>query len=286
MNFPVALNTLWGGKRYNGFNRVLKETFGARVYKIGLRLEFTCPNRDGTVAVGGCIYCNNASHTPETYRPRVGVTEQLRQGAEALRMLKPQEVRALHLRRALRGFLARPGCNDRRRFERRRVDVPIGTHEERQLGDRPKPARLEAYPRVVDAAGIAQGTPGILQGGLRFALMYAGKLPLGGVAHAAAGAVAGELGEPPMSREVFLGRGDEALAESNRNMRLNGLEHFAKIMLPAAVPSMFTGMRIGVMYVLVTVVAMAAFFGIVWWAYAPSRRSLWERRGLLEKDEA
>ena len=85
MNFPVASHTLWGGKRYNGFNRVLKETFGVRVYKIGLRLEFTCPNRDGTVAVGGCIYCNNASHTPETYRPRIGITEQLRQGAEAVR---------------------------------------------------------------------------------------------------------------------------------------------------------------------------------------------------------
>src|SRR3712207_7523007 len=57
-------------------NRVLKERFGVRIYKIGLRLDFTCPNRDGTVAVGGCIYCNNASHTPETYRPRIPVAEQ------------------------------------------------------------------------------------------------------------------------------------------------------------------------------------------------------------------
>jgi radical SAM protein (TIGR01212 family) len=85
MKFPVALYTLWAGKRYNGFNHVLKQTFDARVYKIGLRLDFTCPNRDGTVAVGGCIYCNNASHTPEAYRPRTGVTEQLRQGADAVR---------------------------------------------------------------------------------------------------------------------------------------------------------------------------------------------------------
>jgi cbb3-type cytochrome oxidase subunit 3 len=45
-------------------------------------------------------------------------------------------------------------------------------------------------------------------------------------------------------------------------------------------------MDINLIRALVTVVAMAAFFGIVWWAYAPSRRSLWERRGLLEKDEA
>jgi radical SAM protein (TIGR01212 family) len=85
MNFPDSLQRSWGGKRYNSFNRVLKETFGARVYKIGLRLDFTCPNRDGTVAVGGCIYCNNASHTPLDYVPRAPVTAQLRRGAEAVR---------------------------------------------------------------------------------------------------------------------------------------------------------------------------------------------------------
>ena len=85
MNFPISLQRIWGGKRYNAFNRVLKETFGTRVYKIGLRVDFTCPNRDGAVAVGGCIYCNNASHTPVAYRPRASVIEQLRQGAEAVR---------------------------------------------------------------------------------------------------------------------------------------------------------------------------------------------------------
>jgi len=85
MNFPAHLQTLWHGKRFNSFNRVLRETFDSRVYKIGLRLDFTCPNRDGKVAVGGCIYCNNSSHTPANYRPRMSVTEQLEQGATALR---------------------------------------------------------------------------------------------------------------------------------------------------------------------------------------------------------
>ncbi|MGE5215655.1 MAG: TIGR01212 family radical SAM protein [Chloroflexota bacterium] len=84
MNFPVSLNELWRGKRYNSYNRVLHEAFDARVYKIGLRLDFTCPNRDGTVTVGGCIYCNNASHTPQNYRPRTSVTAQLESGAAAL----------------------------------------------------------------------------------------------------------------------------------------------------------------------------------------------------------
>ena len=74
----------WRGKRFNSFNRVLRDQFGARVDKIGLRLDFTCPNRDGKVAVGGCTYCNNASHTPENYRPRLSVKAQLELGAQAI----------------------------------------------------------------------------------------------------------------------------------------------------------------------------------------------------------
>src|SRR3990172_5964516 len=85
MNVPIRLQTQWRGKRYNAYNGVLKDTFAARVYKIGLRMDFTCPNRDGRVAVGGCIYCNNASHTPQDYRPRATLTEQLEQGAVALK---------------------------------------------------------------------------------------------------------------------------------------------------------------------------------------------------------
>jgi uncharacterized protein len=84
MNFPTSLRDQWRGKRFNSYNRSLWQTFGTRVYKVGLRLDFTCPNRDGTVAVGGCIYCNNASHTPQGYRPRTSVTEQLEKGAEAI----------------------------------------------------------------------------------------------------------------------------------------------------------------------------------------------------------
>ena len=85
MNFPNRLRKIWLGKRYNSYNCELRERFSARVYKIGLRMDFTCPNRDGTVAVGGCIYCNNASHTPQDYRPRTSVWEQLEQGAAAIR---------------------------------------------------------------------------------------------------------------------------------------------------------------------------------------------------------
>lgn len=84
MSLPNYLQNRWRGRHFNSFNGVLRDRFDARVYKIGLRLDFTCPNRDGKVAVGGCIYCNNASHTPENYRPRMSVTAQLEQGALAL----------------------------------------------------------------------------------------------------------------------------------------------------------------------------------------------------------
>jgi hypothetical protein len=85
MNFPLQLQEKWGGRRYNSFARVLRDRFQAKVHKITLRADFTCPNRDGLVAVGGCIYCNNASHTPPGYRPGMTIRKQLEQGAEAVR---------------------------------------------------------------------------------------------------------------------------------------------------------------------------------------------------------
>ncbi len=66
------------GQRYVRFAAHLQRTFGCRVHKISIDAGFTCPNRDGTVAVGGCIYCNNASFSPGNRR--VSVTEQLAQG--------------------------------------------------------------------------------------------------------------------------------------------------------------------------------------------------------------
>jgi radical SAM protein (TIGR01212 family) len=84
MSLPSSLEARWHGKRFNSFNGALRDRFAARVFKIGLRLDFTCPNRDGKVAVGGCNYCNNASHTPENYRPRLSVTAQLAQGGQAI----------------------------------------------------------------------------------------------------------------------------------------------------------------------------------------------------------
>src|ERR671923_2972255 len=71
------------GPRYVRFADHLRRTFGCRVHKVCIDAGFTCPNRDGTVAVGGCIYCNNASFSPGNRR--LSVTAQLEQGKHFLR---------------------------------------------------------------------------------------------------------------------------------------------------------------------------------------------------------
>src|SRR5262245_19996682 len=70
-------------KRYVSFTDHLRQTFACRVHKVCLDAGFTCPNRDGALAVGGCIYCNNASFSPGNRR--LSVTAQLEQGKQFLR---------------------------------------------------------------------------------------------------------------------------------------------------------------------------------------------------------
>ena len=43
---------------YKTINEHYQEKFGCKVYKLSIDAGFTCPNRDGTVGVGGCIFCS------------------------------------------------------------------------------------------------------------------------------------------------------------------------------------------------------------------------------------
>jgi radical SAM protein, TIGR01212 family len=45
-------------KRYYTFNQHLRERFGGKIFKVSLDAGFTCPNRDGTLGRGGCVYCS------------------------------------------------------------------------------------------------------------------------------------------------------------------------------------------------------------------------------------
>jgi len=48
----------WGDKRYHSLNYFLREKFGDKVFKIALDAGFSCPNRDGTISSGGCLFCS------------------------------------------------------------------------------------------------------------------------------------------------------------------------------------------------------------------------------------
>lgn len=52
------MEKLWSDKRYHSLNYFLRNKFGHKVFKISLDAGFTCPNRDGKVARGGCIFCS------------------------------------------------------------------------------------------------------------------------------------------------------------------------------------------------------------------------------------
>jgi radical SAM protein (TIGR01212 family) len=71
--------------RFRSYNRWLQEKFGERVYKVIVDAGFTCPNRDGRVAVGGCAYCNNNSFRPPSAIKTDPIRDQVREGIEYIR---------------------------------------------------------------------------------------------------------------------------------------------------------------------------------------------------------
>ena len=69
---------------YYSLNQYLKDTFGEKVYKIALDGGFTCPNRDGTLGTGGCIFCSGAGAGEFAQNRGLSITQQLVQGKALL----------------------------------------------------------------------------------------------------------------------------------------------------------------------------------------------------------
>ena len=65
---------------YNDFGHWIRRQFPFRVQKISVDAGFSCPNRDGRLGTGGCIYCNNETFSPAYCNRRKSVTEQLEDG--------------------------------------------------------------------------------------------------------------------------------------------------------------------------------------------------------------
>jgi radical SAM protein (TIGR01212 family) len=71
-------------RRYYPLSRFLKERFGGKVYRVTIDGGFTCPNVDGTAAVGGCVFCDNRSFSPNRRLPRTTVRAQVERGIRLL----------------------------------------------------------------------------------------------------------------------------------------------------------------------------------------------------------
>jgi hypothetical protein len=73
------------GLRYYQYNFFLRQKFGERVQKVSLDAKFTCPNVDGTVARGGCTFCDNRSFSPSRREPKSSIADQLQTGIAKLK---------------------------------------------------------------------------------------------------------------------------------------------------------------------------------------------------------
>ena len=71
-------------KRYHTLDYFYKNKFGTKVSKISLNAGFTCPNKDGTKGVGGCIYCSAVGSGDYAGNPHKSLTNQFMEVKEIM----------------------------------------------------------------------------------------------------------------------------------------------------------------------------------------------------------
>ena len=83
------------GKRYNTSAGRYRRLYGERLQKLVIDAGFSCPNRDGTVGVGGCSYCDNAAFHPGYSTPGKSIVRQIDEEIEFHRRRYPKVKRYL-----------------------------------------------------------------------------------------------------------------------------------------------------------------------------------------------
>lgn len=64
-------------KKYNQYSQHLEQFFGCKVYKVTLDAGFNCPNRDGTISTGGCIFCDDSGSFSKAHNNTLSIEKQL-----------------------------------------------------------------------------------------------------------------------------------------------------------------------------------------------------------------
>lgn len=76
-------------KRYHTLTYYYKKKFNAKVCKVSLNANFTCPNIDGKVGFGGCIYCSKLGSGDYAGNPNESLIEQFEKGKEVMQRKWP-----------------------------------------------------------------------------------------------------------------------------------------------------------------------------------------------------
>jgi radical SAM protein (TIGR01212 family) len=84
--YPLKYSSL---HPYNRYTDYLQSIFGKRMQKISIDAGFTCPNIDGTLSKGGCIYCNNFSFNPNYKYEQQNISKQIDKGISKFTNRKP-----------------------------------------------------------------------------------------------------------------------------------------------------------------------------------------------------
>ena len=69
-------------KRYYSLDSYIKQTFGEKLYKLALNGGMSCPNRDGTLGRGGCIFCSKGGSGDFAADQKLSIPEQIQNAKE------------------------------------------------------------------------------------------------------------------------------------------------------------------------------------------------------------
>lgn len=79
----------WGEKPYHSLDYELKQRFGEKIYKLTLNGGMSCPNRDGTLSFGGCIFCSEGGSGEFASCGTLSVAEQIQDAKKRLSGKRP-----------------------------------------------------------------------------------------------------------------------------------------------------------------------------------------------------
>jgi len=85
--FPYAEDK---NKRYHSWNFALRQEFGEKIFKVPIDAGFDCPNRDGTVAKGGCTFCSVSGSGDMIVAPETPLPEQFEKEIAMMHKKWPQ----------------------------------------------------------------------------------------------------------------------------------------------------------------------------------------------------